>query len=262
LTAGYRSQFDDDLGLILNSIARFRLDGRTVLITGASSGLGKEIAVACSNAGAKVIAHGRDEDRLNATLAALSGKGHTAVVGDLTEAIQLDRLVEACGDLDGVVHSAGIHGVSPIRLLSENFLSKVFAINYVAPLMLTQRLLAKRKLRKSASVLFLSSIAAKAGKVGVGPYSGSKAAILGTMKPLALEVAKQGIRVNALCPGIVETPLFSGNEDWLREEVSSSYPLGLGSPSDIADAAVFFLADASRKITGTAFSIDGGVPFV
>lgn len=128
--------------------------------------------------------------------------------------------------------------------------------------MLTQRLLWKKRLRKGASVLFMSSIAAKAGKAGVGPYSGSKAALLGIMRPLALEVAKHGIRVNALCPGIVVTPLFAGNQDWLRDEVASSYPLGLGQPEDIAHAAVFYLSRASRKITGTAFSIDGGVTFI
>jgi NAD(P)-dependent dehydrogenase (short-subunit alcohol dehydrogenase family) len=124
---------------------------------------------------------------------------------------------------------------------------------------LTQRLLMKRKIHTGGSILFMSSIAAHTGKVGVGPYSGSKAALLGSMRPLALEVAKHGIRVNALSPGIVRTPLFEGNEDWLNNEVAANYPLGLGDPEDIANAAVFFLSDSSRKITGIDLSIDGGV---
>ena len=246
----------------MNPEAIFRLDGRTILVTGASSGIGRAIAVGCAAAGATVLAHGRDEARLNETLAAMAHHGHRALVADLTVPEQLNAVAEACPEVDGVVHSAGIHGVAPIRSLQADFLRRVFDINFFAPLLLTQRLLWKKRLKKEASILFMSSIAAKAGKVGVGPYSGSKAALLGTMRPLALEVAKHGIRVNALCPGIVVTPIFAGNEEWLRDEVAKAYPLGLGQPEDVAHAAVFYLSGASRKITGTAFSIDGGVPFI
>jgi NAD(P)-dependent dehydrogenase (short-subunit alcohol dehydrogenase family) len=239
----------------------FSLGSKTILVTGASSGIGRAVAVACANAGAHVILHGRDPARLEESLKGMPGVGHTVLQGDLQDPDAVLSLGDQCPNLNGVVHCAGVHGVAPIRLVQREMLMRVFQINYIAPVTLTQRLLQKKKILAGGSILFISSIAAHSGKVGVGPYSGSKAALLGTMRPLALEVAKHGVRVNALCPGIVRTPLFAGNEDWLNSEVVKSYPLGLGEPEDIGHASVFFLSDASRKITGVDFSIDGGVPF-
>jgi NAD(P)-dependent dehydrogenase (short-subunit alcohol dehydrogenase family) len=239
----------------------FSLENRTILVTGASSGIGRSIAQMCSQMGAKVILHGRDLDRLTETRDRLCGHGHEMHLADFQKHEEVIGLADKCSNLNGVVHSAGIDGVAPMRMVQQKMLQQVFQVNYMSPVLLTQRLLQKKKLLNSSSILFLSSIAANTGKVGVGPYSGSKAALLGTMRPLALEVAKREIRVNALCPGIVRTPIFSGQEDWLNDEVVSSYPLGLGEPEDIAHAAVFFMSDASRKITGIDFSIDGGVPF-
>jgi NAD(P)-dependent dehydrogenase (short-subunit alcohol dehydrogenase family) len=186
--------------------------------------------------------------------------GHVAILGDLQKQEEVMSLADQSPALNGVVHCAGIYGVAPMRLVQLDLLQRVFQINYFAPMTLTQRLLIKKKIQHGGSVLFMSSIAANTGRAGVGPYSGSKAALLGSMRPLALEVAKHGIRANALCPGIVRTPIFSGQEQWLTDEVEKTYPLGLGQPEDVAHAAVFFMADASKKITGTAFSIDGGVP--
>lgn len=245
----------------MNAYSRFRLDQKTVLVTGASSGIGQSIVQMCSDAGATVILHGRNKERLVNIQSSLSKLDHVIFSGDLTNSSDISTLVDNCPPLDGVVHSAGIHGVAPMRLVQAKMLEDVFQINYIAPMSLTQKLLFKKKIRSNGSILFISSIAAKTGKVGVGPYSGSKAALLGSMRPLALEVAKHGIRVNALCPGIVKTPLFQGQDEWLNDEVAASYPLGLGEPEDVAHAAVFFLADASRMITGVDFSIDGGVPF-
>lgn len=240
----------------------FRLEGAKILITGASSGLGWACALACAEAGANLVLSGRNKDRLLQLREILESENHIVVPADLTVQEQLYDLVEQCPDLSGVVHSAGIHGVSPMRLAQRSLLTSVFETNYFAPILLTQRLLQKKKMKADGSIIFISSIAAKAGKVGVGPYSGSKAALLGTLRPLALELAKHGIRANALCPGIIMTPLFSGPNDLLDPGVQKSYPLGLGQPDDIGNTAVFFLSDASRAITGTAFSIDGGVPFV
>lgn len=239
----------------------FRLEGKTVLITGASSGLGQACAVAASKAGARLILSGRDEEKLAQTHKLLSGGEHRIVTADQTDPVQLNALADECTELDGVVHSAGIHGVAPAHLVQRKFLTHVLDTNYIAPILLTQRLLFRKKIRSGSSIVFMSSIAAKAGTAGVGPYSGSKAALIGSMRPLALEVAKHKIRVNALCPGIVKTPLFAGNDAWLSDN-EKSYPLGLGEPEDVAHACLFFLSDASRMITGTAFSLDGGVPFV
>lgn len=247
---------------IMTTQKMFRLDGTNILVTGASSGLGCACALACAEAGARLIISGRNIDRLNELKKLLEDRDHLVVPADLTVEAELRQLADQCPVLDGVIHSAGIHGVSPMRLAQRSLLTSVFETNYFSPIFLTQRLLQKKKINPNGSILFISSIAAKAGKVGVGPYSGSKAALLGTLRPFALELAKHGIRANALCPGIVKTPLFSGQNDWLNSEVEKTYPLGLGQPEDIGNTAVFFLSEAARAITGTAFSIDGGVPFV
>jgi NAD(P)-dependent dehydrogenase (short-subunit alcohol dehydrogenase family) len=237
----------------------FRLEGLSILITGASSGIGRACALSCAEAGAKIILNGRNEQRLKEVLLQLNGDGHKIELFDLSDLNQVANLAAICPVVDGIIHSAGIDGVAPMRQVQATMLEQVMNINYLAPIVLTQKLLLGKKIRDGGSILFMSSIAAKTGKRGVGPYSGSKAALIGSMRPLALEVAKFGIRVNALCPGIVLTPIFEGLEDWLIKEVAPSYPLGLGQPEDVANAALFFMSAASRKITGTDFSLDGGV---
>jgi len=238
----------------------FRLDGKTILVTGASSGIGHAIAIQCALVGAKIIATGRDSTRLGAVFSKLEGCGHKQIITDLNDSVQMNELVDEVGVVDGVVHSAGMHGVIPMRMVSEKMLCSVMHTNYNVPMLLTQRQLSRRLLRDGSSVLLLASIAALTGKVGVGPYSGSKGALIGTMRCLALEVAKRGIRVNALCPGMVDTPLLNMNPEWLKEQ-GKNYPLGIGMPDDVALAAVYFLSDASKKVTGTTFSLDGGVTY-
>lgn len=238
----------------------FHLRNKTILVTGASSGIGREIAIQCAKVGARLIISGRNATRLEETLAALVGNDHRAVLADLTDQEQLYALVEQTGAIDGVVHSAGVHGVIPIRLVNASFLNQVLSANFHAPVLLTQRLLYQKNIRDGGSILFMTSLAAHTGTVGVGPYSASKAALIGLMRCLALEVAKYGIRVNTLSPGLVDTPLLEHIQS-LLEEKAKMYPLGLGRPEDIAYAAIYFLADASRKITGTSFNLDGGIPY-
>lgn len=243
----------------------FALNGKTVLVTGASSGIGRACAIECARAGARVIITGRHEPRLQEVFNALgevAGEAsHQMIVADLNEDDQLKALADHVGVVDGVVHSAGIDGVAPMHMVSRKMLTHVMDTNYMAPTLLTQRLLFKKKINVGGSIIFMASIAARTGKVGVGPYSASKSALIGSMRPLALEVAKHQIRVNALCPGIVDTPLFEGQRQWLDEVAAATYPLGLGQPEDVAHACVFFLSNASRKVTGTVFSLDGGVHF-
>lgn len=239
----------------------FGLDGKKILVTGASKGIGQEVAVQCASAGAQLILIGRDVARLNETLSLLPGEGHSAVVLELTDAIARKQFAADCGALDGVVHSAGIRGLSPMKMVSDSFLAQVMDSNYLAPMMLTRHLLAKQQIRAGGSLIFLSSIAALTGTAGVGPYAGSKAALVGSLRPLALELAKRGIRANALCPGLVETTLITEDKGWF-EESRKRYPLGIGTPSDIAQACLYFLSDASIKVTGAVFSMDGGVEFV
>ncbi|MBC7622865.1 MAG: SDR family oxidoreductase [Aeromicrobium sp.] len=238
----------------------FNLHGKRILVTGASSGIGRAVAVSCARAGASLVITGRDESRLTETLTAMSGTGHAAVIADLTDAAQVSSLVEQSGAVHGLVHSAGIAGVMPFRMLGRPFLDDVFDTNFVAPVLLTQQLLARKRVVDGGSILFMTSLAAHTGTVGVAAYSASKTALLGAIRCLALEVAKRGIRVNSLSPGLVATPILGETLEWL-EEKARMYPLGLGQPDDIAHAAQFFLSDASRKITGITFNIDGGVPF-
>ncbi|MEF9926836.1 MAG: SDR family oxidoreductase [Massilia sp.] len=239
----------------------FHLSGKTVLVTGASSGIGRAVAVECARAGARVVINGRDAVRLADTLAVLdAGLEHVACVADLTDPPQMARLVAACGELDGVVHAAGVHGVTPLRMLRQSFMQTVLDANFLAPLMLTQQLLAKKMLRNGASLVFMSSIAAHTGTVGVGPYSASKAALEGMIRPLALEIAPRAMRANAIAPGLVDTPLVNDDRAWLDDK-ANMYPLGLGRPEDVAYAAIYLLADISRKVTGTQLHLDGGIPW-
>jgi NAD(P)-dependent dehydrogenase (short-subunit alcohol dehydrogenase family) len=241
----------------------FHLHGKSVLVTGASSGIGRAVAVECARAGASVVISGRDQQRLDETLALMNEAGgvkHTACVADLTDAAQAEQLVAAAGEIDGVVHAAGIHGVMPLRMLRQGFMQSVLDGNFMAPLMLTQKLLHKKALRNNASIVFLTSIAAHTGTVGVGPYSASKAALEGMMRCLALEIAPRGMRANALAPGMVDTPLLNQDRAWLDEK-GKMYPLGLGKPEDVAYAAIYLLADVSRKVTGIQMHLDGGIPW-
>ena len=236
----------------------FHLRDKTILVTGASSGIGREVAIQCAQVGARLVISGRDATRLDETLAALPGSDHRSVVADLKDQEQLYALIEQAGSIDGVVHGAGIRGLSPIRMISQSFLDNVFSINFNVPALLTQRLLYQKKIRDGGSIVFMTSLAAHTGTVGVGPYSASKAALVGLMRCLALEVAKRGIRANALAPGLVNTPLVNHARAWLDEQ-DKIYPLGVGRPEDVAYAAVYFLSDASRKVTGTSFNLDGGI---
>ncbi|MDB5961240.1 MAG: short chain dehydrogenase [Massilia sp.] len=246
----------------LNSMSDpFSLNDKTILVTGASSGIGQAVAIAAARAGASVILTARDQGRLAQTLAMLERAGaarHRVVVAELRDAAQVAALVDQCGEIDGVVHSAGATGLAPVRMLQRPMLDAVFEVNFTAPVMLTQRLLFKKRLRRGASLVYLSSIAAHTGTVGVGPYAASKAALEGFVRCLALEVAAREMRANTLSPAMVETPMSTTDKEFLAAK-SSHYPLGLGQPEDVANAAVFLLADASRKVTGTTIDLDGGL---
>lgn len=237
----------------------FSLEGKTILITGASSGIGRAAAIACAQAGATVILTGRDRERLDASLAVLdAGAAHRVIVADLTDPAQLAALAEQTGMLDGVVHSAGITGFAPVRMLQQGLLDAVMGANFSAPVLLTQKLLYRKTLNNGASMVFLSSIAAHTGTVGVGAYSASKAALEGFIRNLALEIAPRAMRANAIAPAMVATPMVSTDPDFLAEK-SRHYPLGLGQPDDVAHAVVYLLADASRKVTGISLALDGGL---
>ncbi|WP_218583059.1 SDR family NAD(P)-dependent oxidoreductase [Pseudomonas sp. 8AS] len=243
----------------------FNLSGRRILVTGASSGLGLAIAQSCARMGAELVVTGRDRDRLTLALDALrtiSDLPHLSVQADLTVAEQRAELVAALGnEINGIVHSAGISRLCPVRMMSEGHLREVQTINVEAPMLLTQALLKRNLVGGGGSILFIASIAAHIGVAGVGAYSGSKAALVAMSRCLAMEVVKRRIRVNCLSPALVETPLLEATAKVIgsMEAERNNYPLGFGKPEDVANAAIFMLSDASRWVTGTTLVMDGGL---
>ncbi|MGD9942531.1 MAG: SDR family NAD(P)-dependent oxidoreductase [Burkholderiaceae bacterium] len=248
-----------------DSFNPFSLAGKRVLVTGATSGLGRAIVESCARIGAEVIGVGRDPQRLGQTqqlLESLSPRSHRMLRADLTQAADRDALVAALGGaVDGLVHSAGISRLAPVRMMTVEHLREVQAINVEAPALLTQALLRRNGVAAGGSIVFVASIAAHIGVAGVGAYSASKAALIALTRCLAMEVVKRRIRANCLSPALVETPLLDATAEVVGslDEERKHYPLGFGKPEDVANAAIFLLSDASRWVTGTTLVMDGGL---
>lgn len=238
----------------------FSLQGKRILVTGASSGLGRQIAISCAARGATLMLTGRDATRLGQTFDALAGSGHQSLVAEQTRAEEREALVRAGPALDGVVHCAGRQMLSPVRLLSEKLMTQMYEVNFLAPVMLTQQLLQQRKLQARASVVFMLSTSAHIGTPAVGPYSAMKSALLGFIRCMAMEQGRHGMRVNGISPSVVPTPMW-GEHDQTEplQAQRARHPLGLGTPEDVANAAIYLLSDASRWVTGTSLVMDGGV---
>ena len=238
----------------------FSLNGKIVLITGASSGIGRATAIECSRFGAKVIITGRNKMRLEETIAAMEGVGHRIVVADLSDSAGLDVLVTALPRLDGVVHSAGVLKRLPLKFIGEANLGELMQINFFAPALLTRHLYKKKILSKESSIVFISSVASSFASHGNIMYMASKGALNSFMKGIALELASSGIRANAIQPGMVKTKLTVLISDSEIEKDVNRYPIGrYGMPEEIAYAAIYLLSDASQWVTGTLLTIDGGL---
>ena len=238
----------------------FGLHGRKLLITGASSGIGRQVALHCARAGATVTISGRDQARLDDVLTSLDGGGHSQIQADLSNDADIENLAKSVDALDGVVHCAGISALAPMRMVTRTHIQSQLDINLIAPMLVTRQLLARNRLQEGSSILFISSISAHIGVHGVTAYSASKAALEGMTRSLAMELARRNARVNCLAPGLVRTPMYDAAVSTTGglEDTEAKYPLGIGTPEDIACAAVFFLAPASRWITGTVLVLDGG----
>ena len=242
----------------------FSLEGKTILITGASSGIGRASAIACAKMGANMVITGRNTERLQATFDQLEKIGnHMQIVGDLTNAEDLDNLVANVPVLDGLLNNAGISFTKPIGFLKKDDLQKVYESNLYAPMLLTNNLLKKKKLAKGASVVFMSSAAAFGCSNANSTYGTAKAALSDFMHYCNKEITPTKlIRFNALHPGMVRTELvanLSFTEEELQKDMAR-YPLGrYGEPEDIANAVIYFLSDASAWISGVSLVIDGGL---
>ena len=240
--------------------APFSLQDKQVLVTGASSGIGQAAALLCAKMGARVIVCGRDAPRLAAVLASLPGAGHTSVLGDLTDAGARQALVEAVPVLDGCVFSAGAAALAPMRMVSQRHLDAMFAVNYDAPVLLTQALLAKKKIAQGASLVYVTAIAEHFTPTATGIYSGAKAALSATVRTIAIEHAKQGIRANCVSPGYVDTPMLGGLQSAVSlDDKLALTPLGTIEAADIAAGIAYLLAPASRWVSRTSLVIDGGL---
>ena len=240
----------------------FSLAGKTILITRASSGIGKATAIECSKLGAKVIITGRNRLRLEETFSSMSGNAHLLIEADLQYPSDIDMLIDSLPMLDGVVNNAGMTKTIPMAFISEEILLDVLRINTISPILITQKLLKRRKLAKSASIVFTSSISGNSvGVLGNTIYSTTKAAVNGFVKNAALELAPKNIRVNTVCPGMIDTGILSSGiitEEQLDEE-RKKYPLKrFGKPEEIAYAIIYLLSDASSFVTGSNLFIDGG----
>jgi len=239
----------------------FSLQGKTVLITGASSGIGRATAIACSKMGATIVATGRNMQKLEATLAQLDGDDNVIISADLTKPEDIKRLTEQLPKLDGVVHCAGIGNRQPAKLVTEEELDRVMNTNFKAAVMLQTELMNGKKLNKSGSIVFIASAAAHMPAFGNAVYSASKAAIIGYARCLSLELAPRGIRVNCICPAMVWTDLIM-QEGVGKEELAQAqqkYPLKrYGEPDDVANLAIYLLSDASRWMTNSCIDITGG----
>jgi NAD(P)-dependent dehydrogenase (short-subunit alcohol dehydrogenase family) len=241
----------------------YSLVGKNILVTGASSGIGRATAIECSKLGATVFITARNEEKLNETLSMMEGNGHAKIVCDLTDCEQINNLVENLPELYGLVNNAGKQFTLPIQFIKENVLEDILKTNTVAPIMLTQRLLKKKKIAKGGSLVFTSSVAAT-GEVSAGNsmYVASKGAITSFIRCAALELSAKGIRVNAICPGMIETPLIHSDSisDEQLEESKKNYPLGrFGQPEEVSWAIIYLLSDATKWVTGINLIIDGGI---
>ena len=245
----------------------YSLEGKTILVTGASSGIGRTTAVECSKMGATVIITGRNAKRLNDTYVSLEGNQHSQFVADLSNYEDTEKLVEMCPSLDGVSNNAGIAKIVLVKFITKIYLDEIFQTNTIAPILLTQLLIRKKKLKTPSSIVFTSSLSGVyCVHYGESMYAATKGAINGFAKGAALDLAAQQIRVNCVNPSIIQTNIFetSGvlSQEQLEEKIKH-YPLKrLGQPTDVAYAIIYFLSNASSWITGVNMAIDGGYTLI
>jgi len=241
------------------------LSNKTVLVTGASSGIGKQAAIKIAQQGGHLIITGRNEKRLSETLQKLEGKNHSMIVANLENEKEIHKLVDSLPSINGLVHCAGIVGPMPAKFIREKDIESLMRINFEVPVLLTGRILLMKKLMKGSSVVFMSTVATKMPYFGGALYNSAKSAIESYSKTLALELVKSEIRSNCLSPGLVNTPLISGPvSDGQVKMVDDSlgrykkkYPMGIGEPEDVANAIVFFMSDESKWISGTNLVMGG-----
>lgn len=240
----------------------FSLDNKRILITGASSGIGRGVAIDVSKMGAKVTVTARNNQRLIETQSLMEGNENSIIIADLSKVEDIDYMVNSLPILDGIVLSAGIIKTVPVKNITDIAIDEIFNLNIVSNIRLLARLLKHKKLARGASVIFISSVSTFNVKVGNSLYSGTKGAVNSFAKAMALEVSKLNIRVNCIQPGFIPSNILNNSvgieEDNMLKWYAERHPLGFGTPSDIANACIYLLSDAAKWVTGSIFTIDGG----
>lgn len=244
----------------------FTLENKVILITGASSGIGKSTAIECSKMGARLIITGRNIDRLNETFNLLSGEEHQQFPADLSQSDGIEYLVEKLPQVDGIVHVAGVVKPKPFQFLNKKELDEIMDINFFGPILLTNLMLRKKIIKKNSSIVFISSISGVVcSYIGGSSYSASKGAINGIIKAMALDLASKKIKVNSVMPGMIDTGILKDSgitQEDLDADVKR-YPLArYGKPEEVAYAAIYLLSDASSWVTGSNLLIDGGYTLI
>lgn len=239
----------------------FLLEGKTILVTGASSGIGQAIAIACSKMKATVLISGRNAQKLEYTLSLLEGDNHQILIADLTNGTDINNLVSQLPKLDGIVYNAGIGSRKLCKMIEKEDIDNVMNTNFTSSVLLQSAILSAKKINKEASIVFIASRAAESPSIGNAIYSASKGAIISYAKCLGLELAPRQIRVNCICPAMVWTDLIiqEGVSKEELEEAQLKYPLKrYGKPEDIAYLTIYLLSNASNWMTGSVLDITGG----
>lgn len=247
-------------------IPAYAFNGRRILVTGASAGIGRACAIALAGLGARVIVNGRNEARLAETLAALPGEGHGAAPFDLTDCDQIPSWIKELttdgGPLAGVAHCAGTQSSKPVRSVDAAYFDQVMHANLLSALALARGLRQKGCCDGNGAIALVSSVAAFIGQPGNVVYSASKGALVSASRGLAMELLRDNIRVNCVAPAMVETEMMERFRQTTTaaqfERIRDAHPMGFGKPEDVAAAVAFLLSDAARWINGVCLPVDGG----
>lgn len=242
-------------------------ENKKILVTGASSGIGKQVALLCSQRGARVVLLARDVERLEETVQQLHGTGHKYYSYDLENVEQMEEflqsIVEENGSFDGIVHCAGVGDLIPLKMLKPSMLERIMRINFYSFVELVRCLVKKKAYNDGMSVVAISSMSSPMGDVAKVAYSASKASLDAAVRCMARELADRGIRVNSVVPAAVETGMFekfieeNGETNRMEQVVKRQYQ-GPSHPKDIANAILFLLSEDSKVITGTSMDVSGG----